>query len=317
MKQNISKLLSPFPYEEVDAKIQVVSNDKTKGMAVFYLDSRAIQKRLDEAIGPLNWSNHYSSWQDKAQICGISIFNEERGEWVTKHDGAENSDIEAIKGGLTDAFKRAAVLWGIGRYLYQIDGCWVEIEQRGKGSYIKDNQQNRLKAVYEAAVKKIFAAAANSFGASGEGKVSAAERNPAQPQGAVLAERSTPVQGKPRTANSQAAPPASASAPITTPESNNNEQKPTSISQAPVREVKSASAAPSAFEFKVHSVKPSGKSSQLLELCDGDGEITSAYVKSGEQGIAVGAYLRNVRIEEKTGAYGKYSLIAGYELAAA
>jgi biotin carboxyl carrier protein len=159
-KDVIKRLREPFPFEEVEAKIQTTNAEKTKGMAVFYLDSRAIQKRLDETVDAMNWSNEFSSWHNNAQLCSISIYNDERGEWVSKKDGAENSDIEPIKGGLTDAFKRAAVLWGIGRYLYQIDGVWVEIEQRGKGYYIKDSQQSKLKTIYEAAVKKVFGAPA-------------------------------------------------------------------------------------------------------------------------------------------------------------
>ena len=38
--------------------------------------------------------------------------------WVTKSDGAEDSTIEAVKGAYSDSFKRAAVKWGIARYLY-------------------------------------------------------------------------------------------------------------------------------------------------------------------------------------------------------
>jgi len=157
----IKKLREPFPFEAVEAKIQVTNGDKTKGLAVFYLDARAIQERLDEVVGPFNWRNEYHAWQDKSQICGLSIFNAERGEWVTKYDGAENSDIESIKGGLTDAFKRSAVLWSLGRYLYSMDGVWCDVDQRGKGYYIKDGQQAKLKAEYEKAIARIFGATAN------------------------------------------------------------------------------------------------------------------------------------------------------------
>jgi len=276
MNQEIIKLLlAPFSFEEVKAKIQVYSNDKTKGMAVFYLDSRAIQKRLDETVGTYKWANQYSPWQNNAQICGISIFNEERNEWVTKHDGAENSDIEATKGGLSDAFKRAAVLWGIGRYLYQIDGVWVEVEPRGKGYVIKENQKGRLKATYEAAVKNLFGVAANNPTA---GNQSATQPTaPSTPQNAI----SNPPQP-------------------TSPLSNDK--------QAPLALVPPL--------YKIHSIKPSGKGSQLLELCDcSSGEIKSAYVKAGQQGIVVGKNIQNVHLEEKEGTFGKYNLLASYQAA--
>ena len=109
----IERLCAPFGAKEVEWKIQITSKDKAKGMAVAYLDARAVQKRLDEALGAFNWKNAYSLWHDKAQICGISIFDDVRNEWVTKYDGAENSEIEPIKGGLSDSFKRAASIWGL------------------------------------------------------------------------------------------------------------------------------------------------------------------------------------------------------------
>lgn len=43
-------------------------------------------------------------------------------------DGAENTDIEPVKGGLSDAYKRAAVKWGIGRYLYDMEAAWVDVD---------------------------------------------------------------------------------------------------------------------------------------------------------------------------------------------
>ena len=51
------------------------------------------------------------------------------GGFITKWDGAEDSDIEPVKGGLSDSMKRAAVQWGIGRYLYSMGALWVDVEQ--------------------------------------------------------------------------------------------------------------------------------------------------------------------------------------------
>jgi len=45
---------------------------------------------------------------------------------VTKWDGADNTDIESVKGGLSDSMKRAAVQWGMGRYLYALDEGWAD-----------------------------------------------------------------------------------------------------------------------------------------------------------------------------------------------
>ncbi len=151
----MKRLREPFSSREIEWKIQVTTKDKTRGMAVAYMDARAVQKRLDEAVGPFNWKNVYSLWHDNAQICGISIFHMERKEWVTKFDGAENSDIEPVKGGLSDSFKRAATVWGIGRYLYEMDGVWVEIESRGKSYAIAQDQYSKLEKEYNAAVRRM------------------------------------------------------------------------------------------------------------------------------------------------------------------
>ena len=69
------------------------------------------------------------------------------------------------------------------------------------------------------------------------------------------------------------------------------------------------------YDYKIYSMNPSGKSSQLLELCSNQGEITAAYIRNGKDGIAVGAQLKNVRFEEKSNSFGKYILLADYEVA--
>ncbi len=145
----LKKLAGIFGFEDISWKIQVTNRDKTQGMAVPYLDSRAIQKRLDEAVGAMNWRNEFLLWQKNAQICGISLFNAEREQWITKYDGAENTDIEPIKGGLSDSFKRAAAIWGIGRYLYDMETLWVEIEPYGKSYRIKKGEYDKLRWHYD------------------------------------------------------------------------------------------------------------------------------------------------------------------------
>ena len=54
------------------------------------------------------------------------------GEWITKCDGSDQTDIEAVKGGISGAIKRSAVLWGIGRYLYNLDADFAIIHDKGK-----------------------------------------------------------------------------------------------------------------------------------------------------------------------------------------
>lgn len=158
-KEIIERLAKPFSSKEIEWKVQVTTQDKARGMAVPYIDNRAIQKRLDETAGIFGWRNAFDKWHDNSQLCGISIYSDEHKEWITKYDGADNSDVEPIKGGLSDSMKRAAVLWGIGRYLYELDGVWVEIEQRGKGYAIKQDQYSRLETEYNNSIAKLFGTA--------------------------------------------------------------------------------------------------------------------------------------------------------------
>lgn len=149
------KLNAPFDAKDVEWRIQQTSQDKKRGLAVAFITSRAIQKRLDETVGPFRWRTEFTPWHQigsGSQLCALSIYDESRKEWVTKTDGAENSDIEPIKGGLSDSFKRAAVQWGIGRYLYSLDAVWVDVEQRGKGFYLTENARKLLNSRYEQAI---------------------------------------------------------------------------------------------------------------------------------------------------------------------
>lgn len=94
-------------------------------------------ERLDEVCGPENWQCKYTHAGQKT-VCDIGICTDNG--WVWKADGAGDSDIEAEKGALSDAFKRAAVRWGIGRYLYDLDSPWVPCESRefnGKRQFVK------------------------------------------------------------------------------------------------------------------------------------------------------------------------------------
>lgn len=102
-----------------------------------YLDARSVQDRFDAVCGPENWRNEYAVGVGGGVLCGISVRvprEDGKHEWVSKWDGAENTDIEAVKGGLSDAFKRAAVQWGCGRYLYSLGESWALISENGRYS---------------------------------------------------------------------------------------------------------------------------------------------------------------------------------------
>jgi hypothetical protein len=108
--------------------------------------------RLDAVIGFDNWQNNYSPGVGSSIVCNIGL--RIGGEWIWKADGAGPSDMEAEKGALSDAFKRAAVRWGVGRYLYDIEAPWLELDKRGNTAFIRAADHPRLAQVHEDFARK-------------------------------------------------------------------------------------------------------------------------------------------------------------------
>ena len=132
---NLELLDAPFPAEDIEWRIQQAgkSGEKIWAKVLAYVTNRAIMKRLDEVCGKAGWRNEYRDIPNNGGVeCGISIKVE--GEWITKWDAAENTQVEAVKGGRSGAMKRAAVQWGIGRYLYNLEEGFATVStQRANG----------------------------------------------------------------------------------------------------------------------------------------------------------------------------------------
>ncbi len=126
---DLKRLQDYFPPEDIEWKVGVVTKDRKRAMAMAYLTNRAIMDRLDEVCGPENWRNEFRPGPAGGVLCGISI--RIHGEWITKWDGSENTTFESVKGGLSTSMKRAAVQWGIGRYLYKLPAQWIPLDERG------------------------------------------------------------------------------------------------------------------------------------------------------------------------------------------
>lgn len=147
---DLSDLKKPFPPERISWRVGSTTHDKKKGMALAYIDARDVQDRLDEVCLSWGWQCRYVPMHDKKTVCEIGIKIAD--EWIWKSDGAGDSDIEAEKGALSDSFKRAAVRWGIGRYLYDLDSPWVELDTYEKDGRtfakgIKASEYPRLRAL--------------------------------------------------------------------------------------------------------------------------------------------------------------------------
>lgn len=124
------ELAQPFSESDLEWRVQASGafNGNIWCRVLAYVTNRAIQTRLDNAVGVFNWKNEFAplpNGSGTGSLCGISIKFD--GEWVTKYDGADNTQIEATKGGLSGSMKRAAVQFGIGRYLYDTDAYYAEI----------------------------------------------------------------------------------------------------------------------------------------------------------------------------------------------
>ena len=120
------QLKEPFDYFDIEWRVQQAGKTKTGklwAIIIPYITNRAIQERLDEVCKVEGWKNEFTYPTEKSVICGISIKLDDG--WLTKWDGSEETDIEAVKGGLSSAMKRAAVQWGIGRYLYKLDSVII------------------------------------------------------------------------------------------------------------------------------------------------------------------------------------------------
>jgi len=116
------KLSEPFDPKWVEYKIGTKSGDKKSGKPFAFVDSRHIMNRLDQVVGQMNWQAGVEITGEKTQV-GIAIRRSD-GEWVWKWDmgsyeAKTESNAERIStlGASTVGFRRAAILWDIGRYL--------------------------------------------------------------------------------------------------------------------------------------------------------------------------------------------------------
>jgi hypothetical protein len=133
------RLRDPFAPEDIEWRVQTAGekNGKPWARVLAYVTNRAIMDRFDEVVGPANWQNVYREGPAGGVVCGLSVRvtrADGTSEWITKWDGAENSDVEPVKGGLSNSMKRAAVQWGLGRYLYDLEEGWAQVHEGGRFS---------------------------------------------------------------------------------------------------------------------------------------------------------------------------------------
>lgn len=127
-------------------RVQSFSKNKPMAQCVAYIDSRDVQNLLDEVLGESGWQDDYKEIDGKI-YAGIGI--KAGDEWIWKWDCGVESNQDKEKGQASDAFKRAAVKWGIGRFLYKlpikfVKSNVVKSDNPRNYPYVVDNQGKKI-----------------------------------------------------------------------------------------------------------------------------------------------------------------------------
>jgi len=145
MEQNkdiTSRLSAPFSERDLSWRVGPLSRSKDKAQALAYIDARAVSRRFDEVLGFAGWGSHIEPVYDRGVMIGVKctitvidgdkkVSREDIGT-IKDLDLSSNTSIEPYKSAVSDAFKRAAVHFGVGRYIYDIPSPWLAIDQYKK-----------------------------------------------------------------------------------------------------------------------------------------------------------------------------------------
>lgn len=143
---NYDELTAPIQPNEIEWRVQQQTKDGKKIIVVPYITNRCVMHRFDKAFGVFNWTSEFREIEN-GFICRIAITihdgNTER--QVYREDGASKTAVEPEKGGISDAMKRAAVQFGLGRNLYDYPKVMIETD----GKFIPDWAYAKLDALTE------------------------------------------------------------------------------------------------------------------------------------------------------------------------
>lgn len=284
-----TSLAKPFPSKSIEWRVGATNSDKSRGTALPYMTARAIQDRFDEAVGPGGWEAKYRVVETEvanrkmaAMFCAISLYID--GKWVTKEDAVEISatsesgrnHIDPVKTAVSDAFKRAAVLWGLGRYLYEFEAPWVALKDGGKYFATQPSLPAHL-------LPEGDTGAAKSAPAQASAEPEPTEKAPApvKPTRAAPAAKAAPASAAEAPAE-QAAPAAPAAS---------AEEPPAPAAEAPAEAAAPAAAAPNA---EAAEPAPAGGTGGVLDQLQGTAlETAKNVLERARTGKAPISLLRN------------------------
>lgn len=95
---------------EID--VRVGTSSERGSTYLLYKDARVDMNILDETVGEMNWQREHEFKENKL-YCKVSLWDSEKGQWISKEDVGVESNAEAEKGQASDSFKRACVNWGM------------------------------------------------------------------------------------------------------------------------------------------------------------------------------------------------------------
>lgn len=130
------QMQQPFPVAQVKFKPQMVKGNRA--LAAAYIDARLVMDRLDEVAGVGGWCDKYKVLQDGSVVCRLTVTCPIRYGWakVSKSDVGSLSEQpdggDRLKAAFSDALKRAAVKFGVGRYLYRLGATWADYDPAKK-----------------------------------------------------------------------------------------------------------------------------------------------------------------------------------------
>lgn len=107
---------------DVECRIKKITNEGA--VLLLYKTARVDMRILDEVYGSMNWQRHHEVINNNL-FCTISVWDSDKAQWISKQDVGTESNAEAEKGQVSDAFKRAGFAWGIGRELYDAPFIWI------------------------------------------------------------------------------------------------------------------------------------------------------------------------------------------------
>lgn len=123
-QEDIKKLSAEFPKESLGVKVQSLSKDKTKAMLILYASHTDVMVRL-ELVDPA-WSSTvlHEWWEPASETYYVKMRLSLRG--ITRENVGDGREPKAA---YSDALKRCAMLFGVGRVFYDSRPVWVPYDE--------------------------------------------------------------------------------------------------------------------------------------------------------------------------------------------